>query len=36
MLFRSGKRNNPLMSPMAAGLSDADVANIAAYIAAQK
>ena len=34
--FRSGKRNNPLMSPMAAGLSDADVANIAAYIAAQK
>lgn len=34
--FRSGTRNNPLMSPMAAGLTDADVANISAYLAAQK
>ena len=30
--FRSGTRSNPLMTPMAAGLSDEDVANIAAYI----
>jgi cytochrome c553 len=34
--FRSGERNNPLMTPMAAGLSDADIADIAAYLAAQK
>lgn len=33
--FRSGERNNPVMMPMAAGLSDADVANLAAYLAAQ-
>ena len=33
--FRSGERNNPIMMPMAAGLSDADVANLAAYLATQ-
>ncbi|MBZ9611387.1 c-type cytochrome [Rheinheimera maricola] len=31
--YRDGERKNPIMSPMAAGLSDADVANIAAYFA---
>lgn len=31
--FRDGTRQNPMMSPMAAGLSDADIANIAAYYA---
>jgi len=31
--FRDGDRKNPMMSPMAAGLSDADVANLAAYYA---
>ena len=30
--FRSGKRANPTMNAMAAGLSDADIANLAAYI----
>ena len=33
--FRSGERKNPMMSPMAAALSDADIANLAAYLAAQ-
>jgi len=33
--FRTGERNNPIMMPMAAGLNDADVANLAAYLAAQ-
>ena len=33
--FRSGERNNPIMMPMAAGLNDADVANLAAYLATQ-
>jgi len=33
--FRSGERNNPIMMPMAASLSDDDVANLAAYLAAQ-
>jgi len=33
--FRSGERDNPMMSPMAAGLSDDDIANISAYLAAQ-
>ncbi len=33
--FRSGERDNPVMRPMAAGLSDADVDNLAAYLAAQ-
>ncbi len=30
--FKSGKRQNPTMNAMAAGLSDADIANLAAYI----
>ncbi len=30
--FRSGKRQNPTMNAMAAGLTDADIANLAAYI----
>lgn len=34
--FRSGKRDNPTMKPMAAGLTDADVENLAAYIATLK
>jgi cytochrome c553 len=34
-LFREGKRNNPLMMPMAAGLSDEDIADLAAYYASQ-
>jgi len=29
--FRDGQRKNPMMSPMAAGLSDDDIANLAAY-----
>ncbi len=29
--FRDGQRVNPMMAPMTAGLSDADVANLAAY-----
>ncbi|MDH3763697.1 MAG: c-type cytochrome [Gammaproteobacteria bacterium] len=33
--FRSGERNNPIMMPMAATLNDDDVANLAAYLAAQ-
>ena len=33
--FRKGERNNPVMMPMAAMLSDADVANLAAYLATQ-
>ena len=31
--FRDGDRKNPMMAPMAAGLSDADIANLAAYYA---
>lgn len=31
--FRDGTRKNPSMSPQAAGLSDEDIANIAAYYA---
>ena len=31
--FRTGARNDPLMQPMAAGLSDADIRNIGAYLA---
>ena len=33
--FKTGERNNPIMMPMAAGLSDADMANLAAYLATQ-
>lgn len=29
--FRDGARKNPMMSPMAAPLSDEDIANLAAY-----
>ena len=33
--FRDGKRNDPMMVPMVASLSDDDIANLAAYFAAQ-
>jgi len=29
--FKSGERKNPMMSPMAAPLSDADIEDLAAY-----
>ena len=31
--FRDGDRKDPMMAPMAAGLSDDDIANLAAYYA---
>lgn len=31
--FKSGARKDPVMAPMAAGLSDDDIANVAAYYA---
>ncbi len=31
--FRDGQRSNPMMAPMAAPLSDADIADLAAYYA---
>ena len=31
--FRDGQRTNPMMAPMAAPLSDDDIANLAAYYA---
>ncbi|MGP9799965.1 c-type cytochrome [Rheinheimera sp. NSM] len=31
--YRDGERKNPIMSPMASGLSDADIANLAAFYA---
>jgi cytochrome c553 len=34
-MFKSGKRNNPIMAPMAAGLSEQDMADLGAYFAAQ-
>ncbi|MBI2769535.1 MAG: cytochrome c4 [Burkholderiales bacterium] len=34
--FKAGKRPNPIMMPMAAQLSDADMKNIAAYVGSQK
>ena len=34
-LFRSGQRNNALMAPMIAGLTDTDVTELAAYYAGQ-
>jgi cytochrome c553 len=34
--FRDGKRKDPMMTPMVAPLSDADISNLAAYFAAQK
>lgn len=33
--FREGKRNNPLMTPLAAPMSNADLADLAAYFSAQ-
>ena len=33
--FRAGERQNPLMSPMAAGLSDEDFADLAAFYSSQ-
>lgn len=33
--FKAGRRNNALMAPMAAGLSDDDMANLAAYFTSQ-
>ncbi len=34
-LFRSGIRQNPVMQPMSAGLSDQDIDNLAVFFAAQ-
>lgn len=34
--FKSGERKNPMMSPFAAGLSDTDIADLAAYFEAQQ
>lgn len=34
--FKSGKRKDPIMEPMARALSDADMANIAAFYASLK
>jgi len=34
--YRSGERNNAMMAGMARGLSDADIANLAAYFSSLK
>ncbi|WP_218943577.1 c-type cytochrome [Exilibacterium tricleocarpae] len=34
--FRDGQRKDPVMSPMAAGLSDKDIENLAAYYSEMK
>lgn len=34
--FKSGERKNAIMAPMASGLSDADMENLAAYFASLK
>ena len=34
--FRDGIRQDPMMAPMVAALSDADIDNLAAYFASQK
>ena len=34
--FKEGKRNNPVMAPIVASLSDQDMADLAAYYAAQR
>lgn len=34
--FRDGSRPNPIMEPMAKGLTDTDIANIAAYVSTLK
>ena len=33
--FRDGQRKNPMMSPMAATLSDSDIDNLAAFFSSQ-
>ena len=33
--YRDGRRNNPIMSPMAANLSDQDIEDLAAWYASQ-
>ena len=35
-MFRDGQRNNAMMSAMSKGLSDTDIANLAAYYAGLK
>ena len=34
--FREGKRNDPVMAPMAVSLSDEDIADLAAYYSSLK
>ena len=34
--FRDGTRQDPMMAPMVAALSDADIDNLAAYYSSQK
>lgn len=34
--FRDGERPNPIMAPMAQGLSDTDIANLALYLSSLK
>lgn len=34
--FRDGTRQDPMMAPMVAALSDTDIENLAAYFASQK
>ncbi|MGV6852593.1 MAG: c-type cytochrome [bacterium] len=34
--FKAGERKNPIMAPMAAPLTDADMENLAAYFESQK
>lgn len=34
--YRSGDRKNPMMAPMAAGLSDEDIEDLAAYFSSQE
>ena len=33
--YKNGDRNNPIMKPMVAALSDVDIENVAAYYASQ-
>jgi cytochrome c553 len=35
-MFKDGRRNNAMMSAMSKGLSDTDIANLAAYYAGLK
>jgi cytochrome c553 len=34
--YKTGKRDNPIMKPMVANLSEADIKNLAAYFASLK